>query len=124
MHSRSTASACLGLFAACFCLIPPTLPAAELKYPLAIATDSEQAIYLADRNLPGVWKATGGKLELFIEGSTKFRTPLNAPRCILVDQKGRVLVGDSSTREVYRFDAERKPQPLTKGGVGIPTALA
>jgi streptogramin lyase len=100
-------------------------PAAELQYPLAIASDSlGETFYLADRNLPGVWKVAAGKRELFFEGSKKFRTPLNAPRCILVDAKGRVLVGDSATREVYRFDAEGKPQPLTKGGVGIPMSLA
>jgi sugar lactone lactonase YvrE len=102
----------------------PQASAAELQYPLAIATDAQGTAYLADRNLPGVWKVASGKLELFFEGSKKFRTPLNAPRCILVDPKGRVLAGDSSTREVYRFDAEGKPQPLTKGGIGIPMSLA
>src|SRR5690242_8766350 len=35
--------------------------AEELHYPLAIATHGE-TIYLADRNLPGVWKSEGGKL--------------------------------------------------------------
>lgn len=98
--------------------------AAELQYPLAIARADSGTIYLADRNLPGVWKIDGGKLSLFFEGSKKFRTPLNAPRCIAIDKKGRVLAGDSSTREVYRFDEAGKPQPLTGGEIGIPMSIA
>jgi sugar lactone lactonase YvrE len=34
------------------------------------------------------------------------------------------LAGDSATREVYRFDEQAKPQPLTGGKIGIPMAIA
>ncbi len=100
------------------------LPAADLQYPLAVATDAAGTIYLADRNLPGIWQIKDGQRKLYFEGSKKFRTPLNAIRCLTVDAQGQLLAGDSSTREVYRFDAGKKPQPLTKGGVGIPMAIA
>ena len=95
----------------------------ELQYPLAIAAHAD-AIYLADRNLPGIWKSQGGKLSVYFQASKKFRTPLNAPRCLAVDGEGRVYAGDSSTREVYRFDADGKPQPLTEGTIGIPMGIA
>jgi sugar lactone lactonase YvrE len=58
------------------------------------------------------------------EKTKKFRTPLNAVRCLAIDADGKLLAGDSSTREIYRFDDAGKPQPLTKGNVGIPMTLA
>jgi len=99
-------------------------PAAEMQYPLAVAAAVNGPIYVADRNLPGVWKVADGKLELFFEGSKKFRTPLNAVRCLAIDAKGRLVAGDSSTREIYRFNADGKPEPLSKAGIGIPMAIA
>jgi len=96
----------------------------DMQYPIDVATDDKGTIYVADRTLPGIWQIKDGKREIYFAGSKKFRTPLNAVRCLLVDAQGRLLAGDSSTREVYRFDAEKKPVPLTKAGVGIPMALA
>lgn len=98
--------------------------AAELQYPLAIVAADDGTIYVADRKLPGIWKISGGKAEVFFQGSKKFRTPLNAVRCVALDRKGRLLAGDSATREVYRFDAAGKPHPLTDGGIGIPMSIA
>ncbi len=100
------------------------LQAADIQYPLAVAVDPQGVIYLADRNLPGIWRVKDGQRDLYFEGTKKFKTPLNAVRCVAINAQGQVLAGDSSTREVFRFDADRKPQPLTKGGVGIPMALA
>lgn len=98
--------------------------AEEPQYPLAIAVDSSGSIYLADRNLPGVWIYKDGKAETFFVGSKKFRTPLNAVRCLALDGDGKLLAGDSATREVYRFDEDAKPVPLTEGGIGIPMSIA
>lgn len=119
---KRTVYHCLIALAALF--VASRSDAAEIDYPLAIAVADNGAVYLADRNLPGIWKIEGEKQSLFFEGSKKFRTPLNAPRCVMVDAKGRVLAGDSSTRNVYRLDGEGKPQPLTGGAIGIPMSLA
>lgn len=98
--------------------------AAEMQYPLAVAVGKDGEIFVADKDMHGVWKIANGKLEALFQGSNKFRTPLNAVRCVAVDAKGRLLAGDSATREVYRFNSENQPEPLTKGYVGIPMAIA
>ena len=105
-------------------VIATTMPAFAdgLVYPLgAAATDKE--LYIVDRNLAGVWKADGDKLTVLFQASKKFRTPLNAARCITLDSKGNVIVGDTSTREVYRLGQDGKPQPLTNGGIGMPMGV-
>lgn len=96
----------------------------EFIYPLAVAAPSESLVYVADRNLPGVWKVENGQKAVFFQGSKKFRTPLNAVRCLAIDQQGKLLAGDSSTREVYRFGDDGQPVPLTSGSIGIPMAIA
>ena len=89
------------------------------QYPLtAVAMGKD--LFIADLNQPGVWKLSDGQLSLFFQASKKFRTPLNRVRCVALDHQGKLLAGDSSTREVYRFDDEGTPQPLTNGGIGIP----
>lgn len=111
---------CLTFLIACALM----LSAQEMQYPLDVVEADKQTAYVADRNLPGVWKITEGKAEIFFQGSKKFRTPLNAIRCLAIDNKGRLMAGDSSTREIYRFDENKKPVPLTNGGIGIPMAMA
>ena len=95
-----------------------------MDYPLAVVAGPDNSIYVADRNLPGIWKIQEGKATIYYQGSKKFRTPLNAVRCLAIDVNGKLLAGDSSTREVYRFDTPETPVPMTKGGIGIPTAIA
>ena len=85
----------------------------EFDYPLAVTATADGIVYVADRNLPGIWKIEDGKKSIFFQGSKKFRTPLNAIRCLAIDHEGKLLAGDSSTREVYRFDDAGQPQPLT-----------
>jgi len=98
----------------------------EPIYPLDVSVTADaKTLYVVDRKLPGLWKAgADGKLEVFFQASKKFRTPLNAVRCIAADGKGGLLVGDSGTREVYRFSADGKSTPLTKGGIGIAMGIA
>ena len=105
-------------------LTPRSGMAAEMQYPVSVSADPSGAIFVADRNLPGVWKITDGALAPFFQGQKRFGTPLNAVRCLALDHEGNLLAGDSATREVYRFDAAGKPQPLTKGGIGLPVAIA
>jgi hypothetical protein len=95
---------------------------AEPQYLLGVAATEKEAFF-ADRNLPGVWRLSDGRLSLLFEGSRKFRTPLNAVRCLAIDRDGKLLAGDSSMREVYRFDDQNQPQPLTGGEIGIPTGI-
>jgi sugar lactone lactonase YvrE len=95
-----------------------------MQYPMSVAAEPDGTIYVADNHAHSVWKIADGKLDAFYQGVKQFRTPLNAVWCVGVDAQGRVLAGDSSTRELYRFNAEQKPEPLTKGGIGIPWAMA
>ncbi len=95
----------------------------ELIYPLDVAVGPDETIYIADRKLPGIWVVKDSKLEIFFKGSKTFRTPLNAVRCVTVDEDGTVYAGDSSTREVYSFGKDKKPVPLTKGYIGIAADL-
>ncbi len=113
-----------GAWAACFLWLPGPLRGADFKYPLTVAASPDGPLYVADRNLPGIWKIVEGKAEIYFQASRKFRTPLNAVRCVALDRKGRLLAGDSATREVYRFDEAGKPTPLTDGGIGIPMGIA
>jgi DNA-binding beta-propeller fold protein YncE len=99
--------------------------AQDWQYPLNVAAAPDGTLYVIDRNLPGLWKVTPtGEKSVFFQASKKFRTPLNAARCVAVDHEGRVLAGDSATREVYRFNAAGEPEPLTKGGIGIAMGIA
>lgn len=98
--------------------------ATEFSYPLAVTAQADGVVYVADRNLPGIWKIENGQKSVYFQGSKKFRTPLNAVRCLAIDHQGKLLAGDSSTREVFRFDDAGQPQPLTKGWIGIPMAIA
>ena len=96
----------------------------ELQYPLtAVASADGKSLFIADLNQTGIWKLSDGKLSIFFQADKKFRTPLNRVRCIGLDRNGKLLAGDSSTREVFRFDDDGKPQPLTNGGIGIPMDL-
>ena len=104
------------------------LPAAAdgMIYPLGAVRSDDGKVSVVDLRLPGVWQGSDGKLDHFFKASKKFRTPLNAARCIAFDKDGKVLVGDTSTRQVYRFSDDGKPTKLAGDGVGIgmPMALA
>jgi streptogramin lyase len=125
IHFRRTSSrkAVFGFLAIAGSFVVGPACAEDLQYPLAIATHGD-TIYLVDRNLPGVWKLAGGNLSVYFQASKMLKTPLNAPRCAAVDAEGRLYVGDSATREVYRFDDKGQPQPLTKSSIGIPMGIA
>jgi sugar lactone lactonase YvrE len=110
-------------------LCVPALAEDPLRYPLSIAVSKSGTVFLADRELPGVWRLEGDRLSIFFKGSKKFRTPLNAIRCVTVDRDGRVVAGDSATSDVYRFDEKGNPRALTAQGkpygqIGIPMAVA
>lgn len=111
------------LLLACLTGLPSAAPG-QMHYPLSIAARDAGPLWIADRDLPGVWQLEAGQLTVYFQGSKKFRTPLNAVRCVALDRAGALLAGDSATREVYRFDKDAKPVPLTRGGIGIPMSIA
>lgn len=90
-----------------------------ILYPIDVAADSNGTIYVADRNLPGIWKIVEGKPEIYFQAEKKFRTPLNAIRCLAVDDQNRLYAGCSTTTEIYRFE-DGKPVPLSDGKVSVP----
>lgn len=108
------------------CLLLPGVraDAVELAYPVSVAVHESGSLYLADRNLPGVWRLEGEQLSIVFKGVKEYRTPLNAVRCVAIDREGKLLAGDSSTRDVYRLE-DGTPTPLTGRkdgsiGIGIP----
>lgn len=136
---------------ACVCalvvasLTTAALSAEQWQYPIDVAVGSDGVIYIADRNLPGIWTLKEGQTEVFVQASKRFRTPLNAVRCLHVSQDGVVYVGDSAAREVFTVAADgaltqlTAPTPLLKetklsedlgftpdhfGLVGIPMVMA
>jgi hypothetical protein len=103
------------------------MAAEEFHYPLKPAAADGGPVYVADLKLPGIFVVKDGHLEVFFQASKKFGTPLNRIRCIALDHAGKLLAGDTATREIYRFDEPGKPTPLTKGanaGIGMPMAIA
>jgi sugar lactone lactonase YvrE len=101
--------------------------AADFHYPLDAAAAEKGEVYIADLKLPGILAVRDDKLETYFAASKKFGSPLNRVRCVAVDRQGKLLAGDSATREVYRFDEPGKPTPLLKGaqaGIGIPMSIA
>ena len=110
--------------AVCWRALPAT--ADGMHYPLGAIRSDDGKVSVVDLRLPGVWQGSDGKLDHFFKASKKFRTPLNAARCIAFDKDGKVIVGDTSTRQVYRFGDDGKPTKLAGDGVGIgmPMSLA
>ena len=96
----------------------------QIEYPVDAAATDDGTVYVADRKLPGIWRIRDQVPAMFFRGSKKFRTPLNAVRCVAIDHQGHLLAGDSSTRDVYRFSEDGKPVPLTSGHIGIPMSIA
>ncbi|MFM7866081.1 MAG: hypothetical protein ACKPHU_17855, partial [Planctomycetaceae bacterium] len=47
----------------------------EFQYPLAVAARADGVVFVADRNLPGIWKVENGQKSIFFQASKKFRTP-------------------------------------------------
>lgn len=99
-------------------------PSAKLTvYPLDCVV-KDNTVFVVDRNLPGIWKWQEGKLAVFTQGSKRYREPLNAARCLAWDHEGKLLVGDTSTRDIYRVADDGKAEPITGGEIGIPMDIA
>ena len=97
----------------------------QFVYPISIAADQQQGLFVADLNGHCVWQIKEQKLSLFSFGSRRFRTPLNRVRCVEIDAQGKLLAGDTGAREVYRLDEAGKTTGLTRKkkedfGIGMP----
>ena len=95
-----------------------------MLYPVSVAAAADGRLFVADQDLPGVWKVSEGKAEVFFQAEKKNRTPLNALRCVGWDHEAKLLAGDAATMDIYRFGEEPKPEPLTSGGIRTPVDLA
>ncbi len=102
----------------------PQVKAEPFQYPIDAVATEDGTVYVADLNLPGIWRVRDGQAEVFVQGSPQFRTPLNRIRCLAIGADGLLLAGDSATREIYRVSTEGELTPLTGGKVGIPMCLA
>ena len=107
---------------------PPRARQVSAVYPLdGVAPSPDQAL-IVDRNLPGLWKFQLGEGEpegdVFVQGSPRYRQPLNSPRCVAIGPGGEIYLGDTATREVYRVAEDGSTTPLTGGLIGVPVDLA
>ena len=93
-------------------------------YPIGIACAAEGPIYLADLNLPGIWKLEGETLTLHHQASKKFRTPLNRVRCLALDSNGKLLAGCTAARNVFQIEAGAEPVALSTELIEVPMSLA
>lgn len=103
------------------------LRAEDFHYPLKPAAADNGPVYVADLRLPGILAVKDGRIETYFAASKKLGTPLCRIRCLAIDHNGKVLAGDTATREIYRFDQPGKPTPLVKGaeaGIGMPMSIA
>ncbi len=117
--------------AACLITLIAQLPVAaaanaqEFHYPHAICA-SDGLAWVADLDMPGIWRLDGVNREVVFRAAKHLRTPLNRPRAVALDREGHVLAADSSTRQVYRLGPDGKAEPLvtSEAGIGTPMGLA
>ncbi|MCY2965441.1 MAG: hypothetical protein NT069_17705 [Planctomycetota bacterium] len=62
---------------------------AGMEYPLAVAAADNGPVYVADRNLPGVWKITDGKLELLFQLGDARGVSIQRPESARTTRQGR-----------------------------------
>lgn len=108
----------------CFCVLSSAKAQEGWLYPIDVASADDGTLYVADRRLPGIWKLSNGESTILVQGTSTFRTPLNAIRCVCVGNDGTIYAGDSATREVFRVSPEGELTPLTDGAIGIPMDIA
>lgn len=97
--------------------------ARQMQYPFSATMTESGVVFVADTHASAIWRFENGELEKYFEASKEYRTPLNRPQCVALDPGGDLLVGDSATSDVYRFDDAGNPVPLTGGKLGIPRAI-
>lgn len=95
-----------------------------MQHPVDVAVAPDGTVYVADRQLPGIWQIKDGAQSVFFQAKAQFKTPLNAVHCLAIDSNGKLLAGCSSTFSVYRFNDAGEPEPIHSGRIGIPMGIA
>jgi DNA-binding beta-propeller fold protein YncE len=86
----------------------------RMEYPLFIAMDPQGHVVVGDQDAPAILKATSdGNVQTLFKADKQFRTPLNRPKGVAVDEKGDAYICDPTTMDVYRLGADGKPVGLT-----------
>jgi sugar lactone lactonase YvrE len=97
----------------------------KLGYPIAVAVAPDGSTLILDDQLRAIVKRDAeGKLSIVARAGSKDRTPLRNMRALAIEPDGRILAGDSATRDVYRIEPGQPPKPLAGGALEIPTGLA
>jgi DNA-binding beta-propeller fold protein YncE len=88
--------------------------APRMEYPLFIAMDPQGKVIVGDQDAPAILKASqDGRVQTLFKANKQFRTPLNRPRGVAVDDKGDAYICDPTTMDVYRLGSDGKPVGLT-----------
>ena len=74
---------------------------------VAIADDGD--LFAVRRDPPAVLRLqpVASPFEVALTARSTITGPLQAPRSIAIDDEGRVFVGDTATRTIYRLDADK-----------------
>jgi DNA-binding beta-propeller fold protein YncE len=88
--------------------------APRMEYPLFIAMDPQGKVIVGDQDAPAILKASqDGRVQTLFKANKQFRTPLNRPRGVAVDDKGDAYICDPTTMDVYRLGSDGKLVGLT-----------
>src|SRR5688500_14716423 len=60
-------------------------------YPIDVTPGPDGSVLIADRTLPGIWSLKDGQSTVLVQASKKFRTPLNAVRCLYTSTDGGIF---------------------------------
>jgi DNA-binding beta-propeller fold protein YncE len=93
---------------------------APFEYPIFVTIGPDRTLYIADQNIPAVFKLTAsGEVGALYKGEKRYRTPLYRPRGLAVAQNGDLIVCDPATYDVYRLRPDGKATPLTGRNVKL-----
>lgn len=98
----------------CLCMLSADPAVAEFDYPIFVAPGADGSVYVADQNIPAIYKLSpAGEVSTVYKGEKKYRTPLYRPRGLAALENGDLIVCDPATYDVYRVTAGGEAQPLT-----------
>jgi ligand-binding sensor domain-containing protein len=97
-------------------------------YPLDAIVAKDGSVYVVDLNGHCVWRFNSADASptptIVVQGSSRYREAMNTPRCLVELTSGELLIGDTATRELYRWSDGKAIQPTINKLIGIPVDLA